>query len=560
MIISVRTQDFREAGDALVDVGARLETSLNELVSSLSGTGGMAGSDPQARQWADSYDVAAQKAANAVGTFGSILKTIGVLLHQSGYNRLAAVSHSTLGGRAPLPPAVAYVNLTPAPPVSLPTSFGGGAPTPPGWNLVEYAVGYVWPDGHQDLLLFTGAAWHTLAGAINDVAQSSSASLSSLIGANRAPEIELIRVTSARLRHDLSGIADFCAKLGDMSDKFASQLDAAHQRIESELKSLLASIVVSQVVGIGTAAATAGMSEGVATAADAGIIATTAARIASIIGDLVDFVDTIVSAVGDVLEGALSAFGDFVGGILDVVPDLADFSDVADFSSVGVDSVVDTADSVGLGSLDASGVDAVDGGMTAAADGGESASLAGDASASTDGVDSSLSESSTATESSSAGSTPTRAEKIIRGVTSNVAGTVAGDEAGGHRISWADIGIAAFIGGGTGFVGDVIAPDAEGFGNLEKNVAIGAVGGGTQETLTELADTHQLNVDEILTATGTGAVSGATDTATDHFTDSNAEPDVQSLHNEASVRLESEPVSDPHATSTAPSTAPDSQP
>lgn len=514
MLISVRPEDFRASGDLLVDAGGTLEANLYAFASAISGTGGMAGSDPQAQPWADSYNEAARKAADAVGTFSSILKAMGTLLHQSGYNRAAAVAHSVLGGGAPLPPAVAYVDLTPPSPVALPTAFGGGTPEPYGWDLVAYVVGYVWPDGHQDLLLLAGNAWHELGAAIRAAAETSSSSLNSLVSTNVAPEIELIRVKSGRLQHDLSGIANFCDKLGEACDKFSAHLDAVHRQIVTELETLVATIAASQAAGIVMTVATGGGSELLASGADAGIIASTAARIAGIIGDLIDFVSGIVSTIGDLVGSAIGAFGDFVDGILEIAPELADFTDVADVSSVEVETVADTADSVTLGALDTSSADAVESESELAVDGAsESAPVA-------EGAGAPAADASTTSERS-------LSSKVISGATSNVAGTYAGDQVQGKQFTLQDMGMAALFGGVSSYAGAVIAPEAEGLQALEKNVTIDAVSGGSQEAATELVDNHgnlqDLNPEEIISSAFTSGVGGIADTVTGHFTEPGAD-------------------------------------
>jgi hypothetical protein len=68
------------------DIHSQLTTARTSLESSLSHSGGMAGSDPAGTSWASSYDNVAGTVHSLVGDLANAATTLATLLQQTGFN------------------------------------------------------------------------------------------------------------------------------------------------------------------------------------------------------------------------------------------------------------------------------------------------------------------------------------------------------------------------------------------------------------------------------------------------------------------------------------------
>jgi guanyl-specific ribonuclease Sa len=268
------------------EIAGQVSRACLGLLDELAGCVAMAGSDPAGRGWADAYDEAA---ALTVGVTADVVNgcyQLAALLQQTGFNYSRAESWSTPGSFDRLPDQVAYASCSAA--LGRPPSSAGGAlPLPSGWWLIEHAVGYVWPGGHQDRLRAAAAAWAGAALAIGDATLFVQDALE-CIAAQVSPEVDdAMTACQAMDKHLWELVAAYRGLSGACSE-FAGHIDKAHSDVEHELVSLLEWSAGIQTGGLLLTVLTAGFSEAGAQGMQAERIAATAAKVRSIIAHLVE--------------------------------------------------------------------------------------------------------------------------------------------------------------------------------------------------------------------------------------------------------------------------------
>jgi hypothetical protein len=214
------------------------------------------------------------------------VETVASMLGQTARNYAAAEAASTADERyvvdatlAALPPALAPYFL----PVCLPSSAVGGSGGPPsGWSLVEHLVGYVWPNGHQDRLRRAASAWRSSGQALRHAADNS-VDACRLALTNGLPEADDIWTVCEGMAGRLRRVGELHGAVGTACDELAAHLDEVHAQVIGELESLLAWSAGIQVLGGLLSIVSFGTAEAPTQAAEAGRIASAAARISQLI-------------------------------------------------------------------------------------------------------------------------------------------------------------------------------------------------------------------------------------------------------------------------------------
>jgi hypothetical protein len=261
-------------GDEIAD---RLIVAADDLDHRLSACTAMAGSDPAGVEWAGQYNPVAGQVATAIGDAVNACLNVAALLQASGFNH----ADSDAADPDALPRFAQYALRS----VTLPqpTAVSGGhGDTPSGWSFVADAVGY-WPNGHQDRLREASAAWRSAAEAVEaGVALVPDAVRN--IEAQISPEVPAAVGVCRTMSEHLGSLAMAMRGIAGACETYAQFLDQAHAAVEHELGELLAWTVGIEGVGAAFAFFTGGFSEAAAQTVEAGRIAATAARIASILG------------------------------------------------------------------------------------------------------------------------------------------------------------------------------------------------------------------------------------------------------------------------------------
>jgi hypothetical protein len=237
--IDVRPDAFYEAAQSLDGtVLAAADGALDQLCATLGSCGAMAGSDPGGVAWADQYDRAARVAVRAGTDLSNALYRLVQLLEQTGVNHERADAASTVGGLRAATRDGAYLHgayefTHPAPP----SASGGSSSPPTGWSLVESAVGYVWPNGHQDRLNAAGDAW-AAAAASYDSAADAMFPVWAEIAVQRSPEVDDACVICDDAADHLRRLAHAFGSLAQACHTLAGHIDTVHSQVEHELVSI----------------------------------------------------------------------------------------------------------------------------------------------------------------------------------------------------------------------------------------------------------------------------------------------------------------------------------
>ena len=306
MTVAVDPAEYAAAASQLSHVGEDAASAVITLVGVLEGSSGMAGSDPAGTSWAQEYDEAAKAALSASEGLVSAAGQVARLLHASGDNHSRADASSTAGGGDASMPAA------PAPPdmsqPAVPSAAGGSGGSPFGWSLVEGAVGYVWPNGHQDRLLAAEAAWDAAAGGLRHAAGPIPAA-AARVQAQQSPETAAASAACIQVGSDLGELAGVFTQIGQSCGQYAANLDHAHHEIITELEELVVETAAIEAGGAVLAFFTAGLDEVAAQAAVAARIAMVAAKIRRIIEALIEAARVVAAAVRGFAGKALEILG-----------------------------------------------------------------------------------------------------------------------------------------------------------------------------------------------------------------------------------------------------------
>ena len=296
-IVAVEVTDLvAAAGTVSRSVADPLTDAVGAAVEVVSAGGGMAGDDPAAAQWAASYDRLGPAAIAAAEDVINACYRVAAMLAATARNYARAEAASTVRGH----PSVAAVASLPDDtriglPAGVPSAVGGGSGSPAGWNFVVHHLGgYVWPNGHQDRLRATAAAWRTSAEALEDHAFAATVvDLRPLVDA--LPEGRDIATVCNALGEHLQAVARTHRALAHACSRLADHIDQAHSRVEHELGELLAWTAGIQVVGGIASVFSFGTAEAPTQAGEAARIAATAAKIVAILRDFVLSVRTVLA-------------------------------------------------------------------------------------------------------------------------------------------------------------------------------------------------------------------------------------------------------------------------
>jgi hypothetical protein len=314
-VIELETQDLVAAARRLELWSADpLAAATSRLCAVLIDSYAMAGSDPGGSSWAAAYDPAAHAASYAAQDAVNSVHRLAAMFAQTARNYAAADVASTSGVRRRLDEAVAAVPVVHgyALPACLPSAAGGAGDPPAGWGLVCAAVGWVWPDGHQDKLRATARAWResgaTLGAAADRVVEAGGPAIG-----DRLPEADDIWRVCAALADRLREVGEVHAALAVACDELAGHLDHAHHEVLAELQSLLEWTATIEAGSAVLSVFTFGISEAVGQGVEASRIAAAAARIASIIERFTAIVRSLAQSIGELAERADRVAGAMTG-------------------------------------------------------------------------------------------------------------------------------------------------------------------------------------------------------------------------------------------------------
>lgn len=263
------------------------------LQRALEETYGMAGTDDTAAVWGASYESAAAGVTAATQDAINGCYRLAALLERSGAN-YAGAEASSVGCRAPAGSGTRWATSSVSLGV-LQSAVGIGLAPPPGWGLLQHAIGRLWPDGHQDLLHAGAAAWlRAQSQVLSLLADLDRVVLELLL--QRAPEVQDAVTVVNAMRSHLADLAASYAGIGAACTAFAGYIDDAHHGIIGELTSFIEATAVIEAAGGLFAIVTFGTSELLAQGGEAVEVGRAASAVRSII-------DALAAAAGELRSG-----------------------------------------------------------------------------------------------------------------------------------------------------------------------------------------------------------------------------------------------------------------
>lgn len=232
-IIVCRGDDYRSASEGLACIRDDAGEVHSALLRTLSGYGGMGGSDDAGAQWAKSYDEAVDAALQTSSKLVSTCARTSDLIAAGAHNH--AVAEATANGVTPPPTPVP--GFDPCLAIVSP-SAGGGGPEPFGWSLIKSVSGLVWPDGHQDQLRAAKDVWSAAAEAL-DNATGRFPQAVGLLENQQSTEIPAAVASCSDTSTNFIELQGAYREIGDACGEYAQHLDDAHHEILAELKKML---------------------------------------------------------------------------------------------------------------------------------------------------------------------------------------------------------------------------------------------------------------------------------------------------------------------------------
>ncbi|MFD0360093.1 hypothetical protein ACFQZZ_01350 [Nocardia sp. GCM10030253] len=301
-IIVCRQEDYRSASEGLAFIRDDVGEVHAALVRTLSGYGGMAGSDSAGTQWATTYDEAAAAALQSSSKLVSTCARISDLIAAGAHNHASAEA----AANGIEPPPAPTPSIDPCFAISAPSAGGGGGADPFGWSLIKSVSGLMWPNGHQDQLRAAKDVWYAAAAAL-DTATLPFPNAVGMLGNQQSPEIPASVATCSETSGNFLELQAAYREIGDACGEYAQHLDDAHSEILDELEDMAIETAAWEVGMAVLAPFTAGISELGGHGALVARIGIYAARIGRIIDRLVAKVTTLVARIGSAVTGRLKA-------------------------------------------------------------------------------------------------------------------------------------------------------------------------------------------------------------------------------------------------------------
>ena len=251
MTIDVDYGQMHSAAGGLAGDTNAVSAGYDALHAAMAGIGGMAGSDPAAREWGGQFD------SGLAGALGAHHDVIAALASCAELTEATATNHANANGQSvlgPKPPpeqlCISKTNLTPTSQPAPPKSAGSGGEGEPGWwRWIKDRVGDLWPNGHQDRLHSAADALRKAAGALGDTAGTMQPRIDT-VKAQTSPEIGPAASTLTTVQGGLRNIAGVYQQLAQGCDDLAHHIDQAHSEMEDAAVQLIGLTALSLIPGL----------------------------------------------------------------------------------------------------------------------------------------------------------------------------------------------------------------------------------------------------------------------------------------------------------------------
>lgn len=261
------------------DVGA----AILALASKLDGCGGMAGSDDAARQWTAVHDENTGRLLSFAAKVGQALDNFGGMVHQCGVNDEVAEHHVA---KQPPPSPPAYPGGSECLFNAPPSALGDNGPGLQGFTDLLNRINVPVPNGDTGKLGAAGDAFEQFAAdvgkAMIPLETAHSMSADSAVEAGM-PEGEQIMEHAQSMRAAWQGLTTDAHTLAASCKNYATYLSNTRMKIMDVIQNVISASIGTWVVATALAAETAGISELLAAALQAGRLGKAADEIGELI-------------------------------------------------------------------------------------------------------------------------------------------------------------------------------------------------------------------------------------------------------------------------------------
>lgn len=294
--IACRADDYTSASESFGGCSSITTEIHVDLLRTLAGYGGMAGSDSVGATWAASYDAAAGSALQASSHLVSTCVRVENLLAAGVYNHASGDADAHInGGNSPAPPTAA---VDPCLAIMVPSAAGGDGADPSGWPVIKQVSGLLWPNGHQDRLRAAKEVWYAAAADLGQAMDTIPIAVG-LLENQMSPEIPAAVAKSSEVLGNFQDLQKAFYDLGDACATYAQALDDAHHAILEQLRKMSEEMAAWEVGMAVLIPLTDGLSE-LGNGLTAERVTVYATRIGRIIADLAG---KVAGLAGRVTEG-----------------------------------------------------------------------------------------------------------------------------------------------------------------------------------------------------------------------------------------------------------------
>ncbi len=256
--IHVNPADMHAAAAGLAAATNTLSTAYSEIAEAVADIGGMAGSDPAARDWGNDFDTGLTSTLNAHFSSIAALANCAELVDATATNHLNADGASVIGNKPPPETlGIKKDNLIPNAPAPPPKSAGQPDNSEPAWwRWIKNKVGDIWPNGHQDKLHSAATALRAAASGCHGTANAMTPHIGTIKN-QVSPEIDPAVHTLTTLQNSLNELGNAYSDLASACDDHAHHIDEAHSEMEEAGAELLGWTIVDFITD-GAASGAAG--------------------------------------------------------------------------------------------------------------------------------------------------------------------------------------------------------------------------------------------------------------------------------------------------------------
>ncbi|WP_165824276.1 TNT domain-containing protein [Tsukamurella pulmonis] len=308
--VAVRPESFKSSSKAFGEIHTTIRKAAFTLVSELGEMASMAGTDPKAKAFADSYEEIVNGNAGAcagIKLLADATDKMAELLDASSVNHTNA-DNAYAPCTAGVPTGIGYVGGELTKP-RIASAFGGPG-EPSNWEMIKsYVEGEVFPDGDPEKMDRAAAAWRKMGTVLREQSGRVDAAIAH-IAQEKSAEVEPAQNQAALIKKHLANAAGTFDKISQLLTEFASHVRSVRDETKSALTDLAWELAGGLILGAALTLVTAGASNLASTAIGLLRLTQTGAKIAQLIRKFGTAIDKVMHTASSIENRFTSTAGD----------------------------------------------------------------------------------------------------------------------------------------------------------------------------------------------------------------------------------------------------------